>query len=80
MQSCATVKASLVLVLLFAISALQNVDASPQKFRATNVSGGQYEIIRDEIVFSRWRSITSRLVRMPNGNEVDYDVSIGVLS
>jgi len=40
-----------------------------------NTNGHGYEIIRDEVVYSRWRSIISRLVRMPNGQEVDYDVS-----
>jgi hypothetical protein len=34
-----------------------------------------YEIISDKTVFSRWRSIISRVVKMPNGNVVDYDVS-----
>ena len=47
---------------------------------ATNVlvlsSPKGYEIVRDKVVYSRWRSIISRVVRMPNGNEVDYDVSI----
>ena len=42
--------------------------------RTTSPNGG-YEIIRDKVVYSRWRSIISRLVKMPNGHEVDYDVS-----
>jgi hypothetical protein len=50
---------------------------------ATNVlvlssSPKGYEIVRDKVVYSRWRSIISRVVRMPNGNEVDYDVSIPI--
>ena len=39
------------------------------------VSPHGYDIIREEVVYSRWRSIISRVVRMPNGKEVDYDVS-----
>ncbi len=34
-----------------------------------------FKIIRDKVVYSRWRSIISRVVQMPNGNEVDFDVS-----
>ena len=41
----------------------------------TSSQNGGYEIIRDKVVYSRWRSIISRLVKMPNGHEVDYDVS-----
>ena len=38
-------------------------------------SVGGYEIISEKTIFSRWRSIISRVVKMPNGNIVDYDVS-----
>jgi len=34
-----------------------------------------YEIVREKVVYSRWRSIISRVVKIPNGKEVDYDVS-----
>lgn len=34
-----------------------------------------YEILNEKTIFSRWRSIISRVVKMPNGNVVDYDVS-----
>ena len=34
-----------------------------------------YTILSDKVVYSRWRSVISRVVRMPNGKEVDYDVS-----
>ena len=39
-----------------------------------HISSGGYELISDTIIFKRWRSIISRVVRMPNGNIVDYDV------
>jgi hypothetical protein len=42
--------------------------------KAQEENGG-YQIIRDKVVYSRWRSIISRMVKMPNGNEVDFDVS-----
>lgn len=35
---------------------------------------GQHEIVKEELLFSRWRTIISRLVRFPNGREVDFDV------
>ena len=35
-----------------------------------------YEILKEETIFSRWRSIISRVVKIPSGYVVDYDVSV----
>lgn len=35
-----------------------------------------YEIISENTIFSRWRSVISRVVKMPKGNIVDFDVSL----
>ena len=42
---------------------------------STSSLTNSYEIVSDKTIFSRWRSIISRVVKMPNGNVVDYDVS-----
>ena len=47
----------------------------PSSSTNNHISNGGYELISDTIIFKRWRSIISRVVRMPNGNIVDYDVS-----
>ena len=39
-----------------------------------------YEILSRETVYNRWRSIIQQRVKMPNGNLVDYDVSLPPLS
>eukprot|EP00978_Attheya_sp_CCMP212_P047698 scaffold422992_cov44-Attheya_sp.AAC.2 len=33
----------------------------------------EHEIIHSEVVYSRWRKVIRRVVRMPKGNIVDYD-------
>ena len=38
-------------------------------------SSSAYEIIRETTGYSGWRSIIRRVVKMPNGRSVDYDVS-----
>ncbi len=40
------------------------------------VSVRGYEIISENTIFSRWRSVISRVVKMPKGNIVDFDVSL----
>jgi len=35
-----------------------------------------YEHISDTLGYSRWRSIIQRIIKMPNGNIVDFDVSL----
>ena len=34
-----------------------------------------YDIISNTVAYKRWRSIIHRVVKMPNGNVVDFDVS-----
>mmetsp|Transcript_13511 Transcript_13511/g.24462 ORF Transcript_13511/g.24462 Transcript_13511/m.24462 type:complete len:295 (-) Transcript_13511:306-1190(-) len=34
----------------------------------------EHEIIHSEVVYSRWRKVIRRVVRMPKGNIVDYDI------
>ena len=34
-----------------------------------------YEIVGEEVVYSRWRTVIQRQVRYPKGNIVDFDVS-----
>lgn len=36
-----------------------------------------YEIVGEELVYSRWRTVIQRKVRYPKGNIVDFDVSEG---
>ena len=36
-----------------------------------------HEIVKEEVVYDRWRRIIQRAVRMPNGKVVDFDVSFG---
>lgn len=40
-----------------------------------NKSNGKiYEILEEKLLFSRWRTLLSRLVRFPDGRTVDFDV------
>jgi hypothetical protein len=39
----------------------------------TNIAA-KHEIVKEEVLFSRWRSVTSRQVRFPDGRVVDFDV------
>jgi hypothetical protein len=34
----------------------------------------QYEVLEENILYSRWRILYQRLVRMPNGKVIDFDV------
>ena len=36
---------------------------------------GRYEILEEKVLFKRWRTLVSRLVRYPDGRTVDFDVS-----
>ena len=38
-------------------------------------AGIKHEIVEEKLLFHRWRTLTSRLVRFPDGREVDFDVS-----
>jgi len=33
-----------------------------------------HEIVEEKLLFSRWRTLKSRLVRFPDGREVDFDI------
>lgn len=39
---------------------------------STSIKG--YDILSEQTIFSRWRSIISRVVKIPTGHVVDYDV------
>ena len=34
-----------------------------------------HEIVKENVLYSRWRTLASRVVRFPDGREVDFDVS-----
>lgn len=57
----------------------QSIIAFLRGFRGGNstVSAGnysEYEVLEEKVLFSRWRTLSQRLVRMPNGNVIDFDV------
>ena len=37
-----------------------------------------YEILQEKLLFRRWRTVMSRLVRFPDGRTVDFDVGTTV--
>lgn len=58
-----------------AVSHLQNIAfIRGGDTNATIVSEGDYKVLEENVLYSRWRILYQRLVRMPNGNVVDYDV------
>jgi len=43
---------------------------------AQEESGNSHQIVREKVLYSRWRTLTSRLIRFPDGREVDFDVRL----
>ncbi|CAB9523073.1 expressed unknown protein [Seminavis robusta] len=42
--------------------------------RCGSDGSSQHEVVKEDVLYSRWRTLTSRIVRFPNGNEVDFDI------
>ena len=76
----AKMSSALLLILLFAISiSLTLVQGSPSHGnppRPPSPTIDEYSIVDEKVVYSRWRTVTQRKVRYPNGNIVDFDVSL----
>eukprot|EP00545_Synedropsis_sp_CCMP1620_P005903 CAMPEP_0119015666 /NCGR_PEP_ID=MMETSP1176-20130426/11388_1 /TAXON_ID=265551 /ORGANISM="Synedropsis recta cf, Strain CCMP1620" /LENGTH=246 /DNA_ID=CAMNT_0006968977 /DNA_START=17 /DNA_END=757 /DNA_ORIENTATION=+ len=49
-------------------------DDPKQVAEPSSSSLGTYAVLEESVLFSRWRILYQRLVRMPNGNVVDFDV------
>lgn len=73
-------------IILFLSLATTCTSLSPESSKSIHTTAGAsgsnmeqkegYEIIRDKLIFAgRWRSLTSRLVRMANGKEVDFEIN-----
>mmetsp|Transcript_7260 Transcript_7260/g.8283 ORF Transcript_7260/g.8283 Transcript_7260/m.8283 type:complete len:82 (+) Transcript_7260:132-377(+) len=66
---------SLCLILILILQIMLETYSLDPSSSTTETTTHNYKILSEKVLFSRWRSIVSRVVEMPNGNEVDYDVS-----
>ena len=70
---------SVFVVLLCAHVTGANSNAPSNPTAAASMASRQephmYEIVGEEVVYSRWRTVIQRQVRYPKGNIVDFDVS-----
>lgn len=60
--------------LFYAVAAIPFKFQSDSSLSRSQPEDHDYEILRAETVYKRWRSITQQKVKMPNGNVVDYDI------
>ena len=70
-------------IFLLLLGLVISIEAGPPflvRSKALILRGGDHpntslhEILKEEVLFSRWRTIINRTVRFPNGREVDFDV------
>ena len=59
---------------LFLALAIFGISSCGSDDTTINDNIAKHAIVKEKVLFSRWRTLTSRLVRFPNGHEVDFDV------
>jgi hypothetical protein len=53
---------------------LSSSDSSPSSNFASWTATPFHRIVREEVVYNRWRSVIRKVVLLPKGIEVDYDI------
>lgn len=77
MHSLAILSVFVVLLCAHVTGANSNSPSNPTAAAsmASRQEPHMYEIVGEEVVYSRWRTVIQRQVRYPKGNIVDFDVS-----
>ena len=75
MHSLALLSVLVVLLCAHVTGAKSNSPSNPTASMASRQEPHMYEIVGEEVVYSRWRTVIQRQVRYPKGNIVDFDVS-----
>ena len=77
MRSLALLSVFIVLLCAHVTGANSNPSSNPTAAAsmASRQEPHMYEIVGEEVVYSRWRTVIQRQVRYPKGNIVDFDVS-----